>query len=508
MNSRQHADVLVLGAGSSGSVVAARASEDTDLRVILVDAGPAWRSDALIPELRNPWSTYAWEARFANRAYVYPGVTARPFEGTAAKEYMRGWGLGGSSIINGCYAIRPPAEEFDEWGPGWRYEDVLPAFRRLENDIDHGDAPWHSRSGPIPITRLPRELWGSGDELLAASAQELGQPWSEDQNSPDATGVSPAASNIYLGARVSTNDAYLEPARSRPNLTIFGDTVVDRLELANKTVLGAHVIVRGEKQYISADRIVLCAGAVGTPAILQRSGIGPGSILRGLGISVRADLPAGRNLQDHFGCGVEVFVNGARPAGNGQRANCTVRFHDAGVSSDALISSLNPVDADAPSFRILMGAARSYARGHLAITSTDPRVQPDVHLRMLSDDRDVTRARALLRQVIALFDTTTAAAVTEIRDDQGVPLPSSPTDTQLDDVIRRTFRDTAHISGSCALDAVVDRQLRVLGLEGLWIGDASVFPFVPAANTHLTAIMVGERAAEFVRDQGSAVHSS
>lgn len=500
MKSDHHCDVLILGAGSAGSAAAARLSEDPSTKVTIVDAGPDWRSDELIPELRNPWSTYAWEARFADRTFVHPDISATPFDAAPAQEYIRGWGLGGSSVVNGCYAIRPPSDEFDEWGAGWGYDDVLPSFRRLENDIDFGDEHWHSRLGPVPITRLPRELWGSGDDLLAASAQELGHPWAEDQNAPGAVGVSPAASNIYLGSRVSTNDAYLESARTRQNLTIMGRTVVDRLEIVGTAAVGAHVIVDGEPQYLSADRVVIAAGAIGSPAILQRSGIGPGAVLRAAGVQQRAELPVGENVQDHFGCGVELLADATRPARNGQRANCTVRLRDAGVTSDALVSSLNPASTGAPSFRMLVAAARSYSRGHIAITGTDPRVQPAVHLRMLSDDRDVVRARALVRQVLELSGTAAASSITEVRDDLGVPIPSSPTDGQLDDVIRRTFRDTAHISGSCQLGSVVDERLCVTGIDGLWVGDASVFPFVPSANTHLTAIMVGERIAEFVRD--------
>jgi 5-(hydroxymethyl)furfural/furfural oxidase len=565
--STEPVDFLIVGGGSAGCVLAARLSEDPATRVLLAEAGRDLTQSDMPPELASAYpgrthfqAEWLWTALKASRG---DNGSNRPSESWL---YEQARILGGGSSINGICANRGSPYDYDEWAAkgakGWSWSDVLPYFKKLETDADF-DEPLHGRSGPVPICRHSPAKWTGFTRMMANVFGDMGYAMQEDQNGPWLDGVYPTTINIdQHGRRASAAVVYLSPeVRRRSNLTVLTETSLDELIIVEGRVRGGRFTRHDRSVTIAARQVILSAGALQSPVVLMKSGIGPAAHLAEYGVKVVAARPGvGENLQEHPAIGVAGFLK--RPARLADREahhlQALLRFSSGMAGTppgDMHICVLARGGWHAVGWRIGALACwvnKAYSTGRVRLSAT-PGSCSDIDFRMLSDPRDMERLKAGFRLIVrAMLAAQQKGAVLEvfptgysprIREltrpsrlvgvltelagplmdlsttvrqrmmtfgvgTQLSPLELSGDDQLLEPHLRRRVAGNWHACGSCRMGdpadpmAVADTSARVIGVEGLRVCDASLMPSIPCANINVPVMMMAEKVAATIRAGG------
>ena len=507
---------IVVGGGSAGCVMASRLSEDPEVTVLLLEAGPDYPSlDHLPDDIKLGNNVFL--SAYGPHSWAYRGHMT---DEMTDLEIPRGRATGGSSAINGQVLLRGIPEDYDrwaEWGNDeWNFSQCLPYFNKMETDLDFGGGDIHGNDGPVPVRRYPRSEWMPHATAFEQACVAEGYPVHEDQNDPDSTGVSPRARNTIEGMRMSNALNYLDPARHRLNLTIRGSVTTHRVLFDGKKAVGVQAESGGEVFTVEGDQIILCAGAVASPQLLMLSGVGPAEHLRSFGINVVLDSPGvGKNLRDHPSAAVLYRAAGDRPDVQAPMTQVGMRYTatDSPLRNDMQLQPMLMTSEHRPA-QVEIGDDDNYigmnaslqlalGQGELTLQSTDPHVQPYIHYNYYRDPEDLRRMRDGIRLGVRVAEQTAYASILEERvtpTDEDLA-----TDEALDQWLLRNSGTSHHISGTCKMGpdsdplTVVDQYLHVKGLENLRVADASIMPDCIRANTNATTIMIAERLSDFIK---------
>jgi len=527
-------DYVIVGAGAAGCVLANRLSEDPQARVLLVEAGG---SDQRLM-IRMPLGMM--------RAFRDPSLTwgyfsePEPHLGNRVLMIPRGRVLGGSSSINGMFFMRGHSSDFDGWQAlgceGWSYAHVLPYFKKLESSW-RGAVPYHGAAGPMPV--VPNATTKLLHQPLMQTAVAAGYWTSEDINGRVEEGFArPELTMDSRGRRASAARAYLRPAMRRPNLDVMQGAHTTRVLIEGGRAVGIEIRRGAETRALYAEReVILCGGTYNSPQLLLLSGLGAADSLQRLGIRVRADLPGvGANLSEHVRAGLQfatrepvTFLRELRAdrvmfsvlrwmlLGTGAFAShlssCNVLIRTAeGLRQPDIQVMCNPVRMDARVWWPFIGRKQDHlltadavllhpkSRGRVSLRSVDPLAKPRIQFNCLAEADDLATLRRGLRAARHIYATAPQA---DLIEREITPGPQISSDGDLDTYIRATAGITQHPVGTCSMapgaGQVVDAQLRVLGVQGLRIADASVMPTVPGGNTYGAVLMIAERAADLIR---------
>jgi choline dehydrogenase-like flavoprotein len=497
-------DVIIVGAGSAGGVLAARLSEDPRRSVLLLEAGPDYADITALPRdiasgVYGGTLSHDW------------GFHSEPDASGRTAHLPRGKLVGGCSATNALAVLRGAPTDYDEWAalgnPGWSFDEVRPFFLRLERDADYG-GEHHGQDGPLPIRRDPASELTAVQRAFVEACGGAAYPAVRDHNAPGAVGVGPMPLNMLDGMRQSTALTYLAAARGRGNLTVRPDALVDRIVLEGRRAIGVRLAPPAGT--LSGGHIILAAGAYGSPAVLLRSGLGPADDLGLLGIAVVRDLPGvGRHLADH----PVVPLDFAAPNGikieprprvqsvltwRTQGGSAGPDLHVVPFSSVARVGE-KPGEA---AFRIMPSILKPNSRGRLCLRTLDPAAPPRIDPGYFSHPDDMPRMLEVVR--IARRLTRTPPLVDLAARPLSPPAQVEDADGLLEAAIRANVSTYHHPVATCRMGPdplagdVVDARGQVHGIEGLSIVDASIMPTIPAANTNVPTIMVAERCAAWL----------
>lgn len=525
-------DFIIVGAGSAGCVLANRLTEDGKSQVLLVEAGGKDRD----PWLHIPVGYF----KTIHKPNLGWGYKTDPEPNMTGREILwpRGRVLGGTSSINGLIYIRGQSQDYDHWrqlgNAGWSWDDVLPFFKKAESQAST-NAPkvndLHGDDGPLSVSDYPDHHLLS--EAFVAGAEQVGIPQNDDFNGPSQDGAGYYQMTTRNGRRASTAQAYLKPALKRPNLTVITDALVSRVLFEGTKAIGVRFQTKPATDDVMGREIILSGGTINSPQLLQLSGIGDAAHLKDLGIKVVQDVKSvGRNLQDHlqaqvvYGCKSPITINddlqslwrqakilgkylwtkGGPMAGGPSSVGAFVKSNSRVATADLQLHMM-PLSVARPGvvdtfsgYTFCTNQSRPESRGTIKITANDPLKAPSIQPNYLAEqtDRDAMIAGIKLLRKIA-----TAPAFDPYRELENRPGDAVQTDDEILDYVRQTGATMYHPVGTCRMgvdeEAVVDGALRVKGIDGLRVVDASIMPALISGNTNAPTIMIAEKAADMIK---------